>query len=109
MEKFVGRSFIAALICAIVFLSISAFDLGGIYGDELIKEQSIKIEASKKEFLNEKEIFCKNNIVSQKNNWSLNSEKEIFINNDRYLEIKDCISRDSKVSILKLIKEYFKL
>lgn len=107
--KLVLRLISVTGICLVVYLAISSFNIGKIYGNELVVEHSEKIETIKNEFVEGKEIFCKNNIVSLKNNWSYDSEKEMFINDGKYLKVKDCISTDSKISILKLVKEYFKI
>lgn len=107
--KLVLRLIPVIVICLIVYLAISSFNIGKIYGNELVVEDSEKIVTINNEFVEGKEIFCKNNIVSLKNNWSYDSEKDMFINDGKYLKIKDCISTDSKISILKLVKEYFKI
>lgn len=96
------------LLLVLVYSVVVSYKSGVKYGDALVTEMDANIKILKDDFKNGKEIYCANTVISIKNNWSYNSEKDTFVSTDKYYEVKDCLPKASNIAFWEIVKSSMK-
>ncbi|MCT7564536.1 hypothetical protein ACOTWR_06480 [Aliarcobacter butzleri] len=77
-------------IAILVLLTYIGFYAGKSYSDNITSKYNNIIYNMQKDFFENKEIFCDGYIISIKNGWNYNKEKEVFIKDERFIHINKC-------------------